>query len=299
MYRFSFFSWARGEVSPGFSFPRPQPLAAARVAADRRAIAIRAVRIRASPLRASGRPSQSGYRITAAGFYAGSGPAMRLSAKRSSRFFWCLPARIRPQARADCVSAPMTRRDQRAAIGRPRQGGLLHSAASRRSHLPPWYQKTSTIEPRAGRTASHRGHRNLYLLMLRFETEFHWTRRAVPQTHLTSVRRIPCFKSLDYTCPSVQVGRGLPARSGTARRGCEVLYREHVGRAERPDPAIRINSRWACPAAAQGAPSAAGAALAFPGTRRDPAPRGARGPAPPGRPAGARAAPGAVARAVR
>jgi hypothetical protein len=99
----------------------------------------------------------------------------------------------------------MTRLDQRAAIGRPRQGGLPHCAASRRSHLPSWYRETSTTEPRAGRTASHRGHRTLYLLMLRFETGLHRTRRAVPQTHFTSVRRIPCFKSLHYTCPLVQV----------------------------------------------------------------------------------------------
>ena len=33
-------------------------------------------------------------------------------------------------------------------------------------------------------------------------------RRAVPQTHFTSVKPIPCFKSLEYTCPWVQVARG-------------------------------------------------------------------------------------------
>ena len=141
--------------------------------------------------------------------------------------------------------------NQRAAGGRPRKGGLLHSSDSRRSHSPSWYRETSTIEPPAGRTASHREQRNLYLLMLGVEAEFHRTRRAVPQTHFTSVRRVPCFKSLHYTCPSVQVeGGGRVGCAGAqpdspkprnrtfyrltvTQRGSREVWRPHLSRGSR------------------------------------------------------------------
>ena len=58
MYKFSFFSWVSAEASPGFSLLRPQPLAAASVAAQIRENAIRALRISFSfryPARTQGR----------------------------------------------------------------------------------------------------------------------------------------------------------------------------------------------------------------------------------------------------
>jgi hypothetical protein len=103
----------------------------------------------------------------------------------------------------------------REAGGRPRHGGLAHSLDSRRFHRPSWYHETSTIAPLAGRTASQRGQRNLYRLTLAGEVGFHRTRRAVPQTHFTSVRPISCRRRPDYTCPLGQVSEPIhPERGG-------------------------------------------------------------------------------------
>ena len=51
-------------------------------------------------------------------------------------------------------------------IGRPRQESAFHSDGGSRIQFPSWYFATSTIEPKAGRTASHRGQRYLYRLRL-------------------------------------------------------------------------------------------------------------------------------------
>ena len=89
-------------------------------------------------------------------------------------------------------------------------GGLLHSAAASGFHWPSWYLETSMIDPSAGRTASHRGQRNLYRLMCRAAAELHRTRRAVPQTHFTSVRRIDCFKRLKF---NLSLGTGIAPKA--------------------------------------------------------------------------------------
>jgi len=46
-------------------------------------------------------------------------------------------------------------------IGRPRQESVFHSDGGSGLQLPSWYRATSTIEPKAGRTASQRGQRYL------------------------------------------------------------------------------------------------------------------------------------------